>query len=458
MRVFFTFLVAIIISSAADPRACFADPGLSSLAAKIKALAQRSPQMEKSIVIRTAGGADLFTLNPDLPLTPASIQKLIITSAALTKLGIEHRFNTEVFAEGAPPNIKALYVQAGGDPDFKIEDAWALARDLKLKGVKKIGALFLDESFADGLKKREGQRAYETSATPLAFNFNSLAFIVCPGGKVGAPALIRADPYEYPVEISGVIRTISNGPGAFSIDEDSVRGGGRYKAGGTIGSYRGCERFYRSVHEPLGYFAQTFLRLLRSQGISAPDSFASRRVSAASVSMANHESKALPLILRDMNHFSSNFIAEELIYALADDEPKTREAGLSYLARYARDHGAGDFELDDASGLSRKDRAPARMFADIIERALANSSISEEFMASLPVGGVSGTLKKRDLRSPAWTFRGKTGTLDGVSSVAGVAASGSKRAIVVIIFNRVSSVAEALKLQEDIIKTVGDGL
>lgn len=417
-----------------------------------------NPEMQKSIVVRTIDGQEIFSANPDALLNPASLQKLVVTGAALAKLGGEHRFYTELLADGPGPKIGTLYVRAGGDPDFKIEDAWRLARELGLKGVKKIGRLIVDESFADGSKEREGQRAYETGASPLAFNFNSAAFLVCPGPAVGSPAMVKTDPPEYSPEILGSIKTVGSGPGVFSINEDMSSFSEKYRVGGTMGLKRGCETFYRSVKDPLKYLGRTFLGLLKSAGIAAPESFAVGVAPSTAVSLGRHESKPLALILRDMNHFSSNFIAEELVYSLADDEPRTRGRGLEQVAHFAAELGAKDFKVDDASGLSRSNFASARMFADLIQNMTRDPALSEEFISSLSVGGRSGTLKKRDLYSSNWTFRGKTGSLNGVSSVAGLAASGSNRAIVVIIFNRVSSLAEALKLQESIIKAVGSSL
>ena len=95
----------------------------------------------------------------------------------------------------------------------------------------------------------------------------------------------------------------------------------------------------------------------------------------------------------------------------------------------------GELVLDNGSGLSRSER----ISADSLNRLLLDawkSPVMPEFVASLPIVGIDGTMKKR-LKDATATGRAriKTGTLDGVKTAAGYAldARGRRYALTVFI-------------------------
>ena len=92
--------------------------------------------------------------------------------------------------------------------------------------------------------------------------------------------------------------------------------------------------------------------------------------------------------------------------------------------------------LDNGAGLSRKERISARHIADLLQRVMG-SPFHAELEASLPILGIDGTVKKRFRDSDIAGYAHlKTGTLDGVKSIAGyVRAHDGRQWIVVFIVN-----------------------
>jgi len=110
------------------------------------------------------------------------------------------------------------------------------------------------------------------------------------------------------------------------------------------------------------------------------------------------------------------------------------------------------FEIEDASGLSHANRVSAQMIGAVLLRGVRNQEVAPEFESSLAVGERSGTLRRRPFDPRGVILRGKTGTLDGVSSLAGyvVGASGRKYAFV-IFQNATASTPRAHAFEDKIV-------
>ncbi len=94
-------------------------------------------------------------------------------------------------------------------------------------------------------------------------------------------------------------------------------------------------------------------------------------------------------------------------------------------------------DIDNGSGLSRSTQISVRQLATILSAAY-HSRFAPEFMASLPLGGLDGTLRSRMKGSPGGSVRLKTGHLDAVSGVAGyVTASSGKTYVLASLVNHV---------------------
>lgn len=395
---------------------------------------------------------------------PASILKLLTSSVVLSELSPQHRFYTEFLLHGSERRkreLSAIYVRGAGDPSFTIENLWLAIRKIKRMGVRSIEKVVLDDSLFESSRSAKGQRAFEAGASALSFNFNSIAFEVCPGEAIGKPAQIVSDPFELDLPFVGKIETVSKHTVDLFIDQDRSRLS--YRVGGKIGLQTACKTFYRSVSNPALYLGAALKGLLRSNGVTVGSTPEIGLVPAKAEPFWRNESKALSSIVWDLNNFSNNFIAEQLIFALGQgrQQPQlSHELGLEVLARYLVSLGFDrkTFNLEDGSGLSHQNQVSAMMIAVLLKDTFKNQAVAPEFLASLPVGGRSGTLKNRDMDFPDSIVRAKTGSLNDVSSLAGyVVNRRGKRYAFALIQNKVDSRSAAHRIEEKFVKLLAQG-
>jgi D-alanyl-D-alanine carboxypeptidase/D-alanyl-D-alanine-endopeptidase (penicillin-binding protein 4) len=112
--------------------------------------------------------------------------------------------------------------------------------------------------------------------------------------------------------------------------------------------------------------------------------------------------------------------------------PGTMEKGITALENVLEDIGIPKnlYKIVDGSGLTRETRVTARQIGRVLQMAYKDFSSSPEFISSLGIGGEDGTMKRRTLAINESIVRAKTGTLDGVSSLAGYVTSADSEILV----------------------------
>ena len=152
-------------------------------------------------------------------------------------------------------------------------------------------------------------------------------------------------------------------------------------------------------------------------------------------------SPALPEVLRDMNKWSNNVIAREVLATLgAVSEPgeDSVAAGARAAQRSLASNGipTAGLVIENGAGLSRNERITAATLGQMLQSAWRSRTMPE-LISSLPVAGIDGTARKRLAGSAAaGSAHVKTGTLDGVRSIAGyVLANSGRRYVVVLMIN-----------------------
>ncbi|HXE38823.1 MAG TPA: D-alanyl-D-alanine carboxypeptidase/D-alanyl-D-alanine-endopeptidase, partial [Azonexus sp.] len=161
-------------------------------------------------------------------------------------------------------------------------------------------------------------------------------------------------------------------------------------------------------------------------------------VAVGSKLLAQHESAPLADVVRDINKFSNNVMARQVFLTLGNEGvPATAERARQRVADWlnARNLRFAELVLDNGSGLSRSERISAGSLNRLLQDAWKNP-VMPEFVSSMPIVGIDGTMKKR-LADSAATGRAhiKTGTLDGVKTAAGYAldAQGRRYAVTFLI-------------------------
>ena len=432
-----------------------------SLTSNLNAITTKAPLGTAVEVLDLNSVNALYSRNGSRLMKPASVMKLLTSYSALKVLGADYRFRTSLRTSGrVGDKVDSLYVVSGGDPSFVTESMWMLARAVKLKGIRNINQLVIDTSWADETSTRQGSRAYETASAALPFNFDALTFEVCPG-VVGGAASVKSDPWEFPVSFEGKVLTVSRNAKGIALDElNPASCSPQYKLSGSITANSSCQPVYRSIQCPERYFAEVFRGMLQSLGVTVRSGIKYAPLPAGTRTLYTHYSKPLSQIVEDMNMVSSNFIAEQLLLALDNGHRnhKRRQIGLERVSSFVESFGFKDFNLVDASGLSHDNRISAKILAKVLLEAKRDFTIGTEYEKSLPVGGISGTLRHRKrLAFPNAIVRAKTGTIDGVTALAGYLYKRNAAYVFVILQNSELSHNDKWRLEEGIVKVLVEG-
>jgi D-alanyl-D-alanine carboxypeptidase/D-alanyl-D-alanine-endopeptidase (penicillin-binding protein 4) len=434
---------------AAEPAAA-APPTPASYLARLAAA--RIPASAAAVVIRPIdGGALSWDANAGKPMNPASTMKLLTTYSALHLLGPGFTFRTEVLSEA--PLIGEvlrgdLHVRGGGDPKLVIEDLWLLAARLRGFGIRELrGDLVLDKTLFEPIRHDPAEfdgeegRAYNVGPDALLVNFKSIAITLVPD-PVGKVARVVVVPEVAGLNAPRTVPLIDGGCGDWRArlgadinDPMNIRLRGVYPAG------CGERAIYLGALEHTNYFAAVFRALWERQGGSWAGKVREGAVPAGARLIAAQESPPLGVLIRDINKFSNNVMTQQLFLTMgaASGEPGNQARGGAAIRNLlsARGIAAPGLVLENGCGLSRIERISATTLADVLGDAWKSQWMAE-LMASLPISGVDGTMKARNV--PAGAAHMKTGLLGDTRAVAGyVQAASGKRYVVVAIINHASA-------------------
>lgn len=405
-----------------------------------KALGSDCLNREKTAVrvIDAETGEVLYDKNGSTPLVPASVMKLFTTASALHYLGPAYRFTTDVLRTGAFEDgaIKGdLIIRGGGDPKLTPEELWIIAREIKARGVSQVtGDVVVDDSFFDGRRlapkwsERRTQRAYDAKLGALSVNFNTVTVKIHPGRRAGDPLLVTLEPESDYINLVNKGTTTSSGRNSVSARRVKSGVGARLVISGSMRMGDDGKTFYVNIDNPLKYAAEAFRAALAREGIEIKGSVRAGVAGNDALLLLTHKSAPLSVILRELNRYSSNFVAEQITKTIAAEtngEPGAHNEAITLLKKLLAELGvdtAGTV-FTDGSGLSRKNRLTAKALTGLLAAMKKRFDIGPDFIASLGIMGVDGSVKERMENSPASArARAKTGTLAGVSSLAGYVA------------------------------------
>jgi len=388
---------------------------------------------------------------PDQPVNPASVTKLVTTYAALDLLGPAFTWTTPVWLQGTVANGVLqgdLVIKGTGDPKLVLERIWLLLRRVQQQGVREIrGDIVLDRSGFivpeqspadfDG----EPLRPYNVRSDALLLNYRSVLLTFTPDPTRGT-AQVSADPPLDGVAIDSAL-PLAGGPcedwrgglKAEFADPSSIRFAGPFPAA--------CgEKVWPIAYaEPASYNQRALGGMWREMGGRLSGKV---RDGAAPSSPPSFEivSPTLPEVIRDINKFSNNVMAQQLFLTLglADrgiGTPDTARAAVRQWMFSRLGTASAGAVIDNGSGLSRETRLSARQLGQLLLAAWA-SPVMPELISSLPVAGIDGTMRRS--ASALGRAHLKSGSLRDVASVAGfVLGNSGKRYVVVGIVNHTNA-------------------
>ncbi len=404
-----------------------------ALVQEIKAaLATRCLDTSQTAVnIVNLNGDSVFSYNPQVPLLPASTLKVVTTAAALHYLSPEYRFHTDILTTGQRVGDTLqgdLILKGRGDPKLTTEQLLYFATQLRETGIQKItGRLIGDVSFFDNLDRApswnetRSQRAYDAKLSALSLNYNTMTVHARPADQIGAPLRVWLEPETSYVRIDNNTKTTKKGKSSIAARRYETN----IEVSGSLPSYSEEKTVLMNVEDPARYTIATFYTLLQKVGISVAGGVEIGTAAPNAIQLYRYTSPPLSMILKELNTYSNNFIAEQVIKTIAAEKtslPGSHAEGLRLVNEFLQQAGINTqgVVLADGSGLSRDNRVTAQIMTNILTMMPKRFDIGPDFMSSLRVLGANGVESHRLVDSPAHgKIRAKTGTLDGLSSLVG---------------------------------------
>ena len=407
--------------------------------------------------------APLLSHRANASVNPASVMKLVTTYAGLELLGPAYTWPTPVFVDGSINNgvlTGNLVIQGKGDPKLVLERLWLLLRRVQGLGIKTItGDILLDRSAMTIAPQNpadfdgEPLRPYNAAPDALLVNFKSVVMTFVPNPGAGVAA-VSVEPPLANVQMQASV-PLAAGKTAATLAEC-----GDYRAAlqadfsdpfriSFKGIYpAGCgEKVWPVAYaDPASYGERAIAGLWTEMGGKLGGRVREGRPPANARAAFEMTSPSLAEVIRDINKYSNNVMAQQLFLSLSlniSPSPASLEASRSVLQGWWRERfGAQDVPvLDNGSGLSRQERITPQGLARMLQTAYV-SGVMPELMASLPITGVDGTLRRSKSRvSQGWAHL-KTGSLRDAAALAGyVHTTSGKRLVMVGVINHPNAAA-----------------
>jgi D-alanyl-D-alanine carboxypeptidase/D-alanyl-D-alanine-endopeptidase (penicillin-binding protein 4) len=412
-----------------------------------KSLAQKLDSLRRRFGLRSAiavlvrsieTGETLYAHNEDHPFIPASAMKLVTMGASLHYLGPNYRFETRFLADG--PIVGGvvqgnLYIHGTGDPSLTRLEMDYVARSLAGAGLREIrGDIVLDDSFFDG--ELRGPASYGDILkkglpiqSALSYNYNLVELRARPSAP-GSKAELHDEGYGY-FDVLNRVTTATRGRPWLRVSklrQDRVLVSGRVIQGDEeehVGTF--------VAPDPTAYFASAFLGKIRDQGVLALGQVVRGRIEGKTLeTLYVHRSDRLIEVLSALGKHSNNFSAEQMLKTLGAHRfgpPGSFATGARAVGEYLVGLGfrREDFRIEDGSGLSYDNHLTAAILVRVLEDLYRAPELRTDFLCSLAIAGVDGTLRSRFLNEEyLGRIMAKTGSLAGVSSLSGFAFSRSR--------------------------------
>lgn len=448
----------------------------------LERLNQESPMAGSLMgVYAVRGDQVLVDCNSNVRMVPASNMKLVTTAAAIYKLGADYRFKTTLAYDG---EIKKgildgdLYIIGGGDPTLgatydgtpTVEETFAKWKALLDKaGIKSInGNILADASWFDGRNLCDSWNiddlCYEYGGVPEGLNFrrNWFDLKASNGTSVGDKVGIES-PYPW-LTVTSEAMTGPDKSGnnliSWSTDfEPSIRVEGSLGVNRTSATVEATNRFAPKS------CAYEFLQYLKGKGINVTGEARKEEFKYSLTELGQTLSVPMKQIIADCNRVSDNFYAETLLRTIGRETTGSACYDSSNVARKRVLEEMGvqhiaDCKLRDGSGLARSNNLTPAFLVSLLQ-AMEKSPVFNEYYASLPIAGVSGTLRNRMKNAPQelrLRVHAKTGSVGGVRCTSGYIDSPdgnpAKRIVFSVLLNNMIEEGRGTAVIDQIIESI----
>lgn len=456
-------LLTLLLLLATVPFTVFA----GSLPPSVSQALQQAGIPESGVAVWVQGveeDAPRVAFNAERVMNPASVMKLVTAFAALERLGTGFTWKTQVTTEGELHGDRlegSLAIIGSGDPLLDVGRLWKLLARVRASGITHIaGDIVLDGSAlrlpAHDPAAFDGRplRPYNSGPNGLLLNFNTVQIHLTPGLAAGAPIAVAAVPALDGLLIDNRFITTAGRCGTWFRDLDAALSltehGPTLTLLGSMPADCGPRDWSVSPYTSHDFAAALVAWLWRESGATLGGKVRWGAAPQRAVPLFENISPPLADAVREMNKWSSNVIAQQLLATLALEQTDSLDM-LASGARIAGDSLAAagiptqGLVIDNGSGLSRTSAIRADALGELLIQAWKRPWMPE-FMSSLSLAGVDGTARRRLSDSPAnGQAHIKTGTLNGVRAMAGYVLdrNGRRHALVMMVNDAKAPQSEA---------------
>ncbi len=399
-------------------------------------IAVRSTTSVKIVAI--ADGQVLYSRNSRRPLVPASTMKLLTSSTALVKLGSNYKLKTSISTDDSTAPSKTIhgnvFLRGGGDPFLTTDDLRKMIQYMKSLGIDSIhGDIIADDSFFDQLyERKECIDEYTSIKLPLmsglSIEENSMTVVVSAGRKNGEKVVVNVTPSLPTIRIQNTATTTRLRRSYPSVHINWSGDVPILVVSGRISSNRSPRHYTIPVQFPAWFAGVLFHSILHDEGIKVSGATKLGKTPLKTRQLAVLETPIMDVV-NQMNKSSDNYAAEMMLKLLGAElrgTPGSLQSGLDVICDFLDEIGIdqSSYDIYDGSGISHSDQISSDAMVAILTAMYKHQDIFPLFYNSLSTAGVDGTLSQRMLGTYAENnLHAKTGTLHGVTSLAGYVTS-----------------------------------
>lgn len=405
----------------------------------------------------------LYEYRADKLCRPASVQKLVTTIAVLNRLGTDYTLRTELRATGTlgPDSILHgdLYIVGAFDPEFTSTDLDALIAAIPQAGIRSItGSVMADISMADttywgsGWCWDDAPASFQPYYSPLLLDKGCVEICVTPTVKDSAATIVCLPSSSW-YEVDNRTTCYNSSAGPLRISRDWQHGSNRITITGNVEQ---SHRRKLSIQTSDQHFFSLFTERMLRSGIGA-SKFDYGICPTKSTLIAVLERPIADVVhgaLKDSDNLNAEALLYHLAaadgksYATASDAVKKIDSLLTTIHRTYRADASYPIvyphKTVDGSGLSNYNMLSAQLLLDCLRYAYSREAIYELLTTALPHSGIDGTLKNRmGGKGMRGRVIAKTGSMTGVSSLAGYAQATNGHTLAFVILNQ-----QVLKLSQ----------
>ena len=438
--------------------------------------------MDDALLTSTDASVAVYDLTADTMLychradklcRPASVQKVLTVVTALHRLGTDYTLDTELWITGTvgPDSILQgdLYIVGGFDSEFTSTDMDRLIATIPSIGIRSItGSIVADISMTDttywgsGWCWDDAPASFQPYYSPLMTDKGCVEVLVTPTTP-GTPAMVTCTPASSWYEIDNYTVCHDDAAGPLSITRDWRQGSNRIVVSGNVQrTHTKRLSIFTSDRQFFSLFTERYLRA----GLGATD---------FRKGVCPHDARLVATMQRPISEVitqalkkSDNLSAEALFYHTAAANGKLYASATDAVAvtdsllrtiygNYNSRKGEGyPHKTVDGSGLSNYNMMSARMLLDVLRYAYHQPDMYAIITEALPHSGVDGTLKGRmGNASMRGRIVAKTGSMTGVSTLAGYAHATGGHTLAFVIMNQdVLKLAQARIWQDKVCKVI----